>query len=167
MIGIGWPMPQPASSRVSGEYQRFSDSRRRADGAKSQLTGVVGAAVIVAMLIALPSLFADLPQPALGLSSSRRRSHSPTSRLPGGYGPNAARTLLHRGHRLPWCGHLRVLPGIVIAIAISVANVFRRVWWPHQAVLGKVPHLAGSTTSPVIPTPSCCRDARSFASTRR
>jgi MFS superfamily sulfate permease-like transporter len=38
---------------------------------------------------------------------------------------------------------LGVLPGIAIAVALSVANVFRRLWWPYQAILGRVPGLAG------------------------
>ena len=33
---------------------------------------------------------------------------------------------------------LGVLPGILIAIMLSILNVFRRVWWPHQAELGRV-----------------------------
>jgi MFS superfamily sulfate permease-like transporter len=36
-----------------------------------------------------------------------------------------------------------VLPGIVVAIALSVANVFRRAWWPYQTVLGRVPAMPG------------------------
>ena len=36
-----------------------------------------------------------------------------------------------------------VLPGIVIAVALSIANVFRRAWWPYQAVLGRVEGLPG------------------------
>ncbi|HVK35106.1 MAG TPA: sodium-independent anion transporter, partial [Microlunatus sp.] len=32
---------------------------------------------------------------------------------------------------------LGVLPGIVVAVALSILNVFRRTWWPHQAELGK------------------------------
>ena len=36
-----------------------------------------------------------------------------------------------------------VLPGIVIAIVLSVLLVFHHSWWPHGAVLGRVPDLAG------------------------
>ena len=36
-----------------------------------------------------------------------------------------------------------MLPGIAIAIVLSVMNVFRRSWWPYQTVLGRVPQLAG------------------------
>jgi MFS superfamily sulfate permease-like transporter len=36
-----------------------------------------------------------------------------------------------------------VLPGILLAIMLSILNVFRRVWWPHQAELGRVDGIAG------------------------
>jgi MFS superfamily sulfate permease-like transporter len=35
------------------------------------------------------------------------------------------------------------LPGIAIAVALSVAVVFRRAWWPHQEVLGRVVDVPG------------------------
>jgi MFS superfamily sulfate permease-like transporter len=38
---------------------------------------------------------------------------------------------------------LGVLQGIVIAVALSVLNAFRRSWWPYQAVLGRVEGLPG------------------------
>jgi MFS superfamily sulfate permease-like transporter len=38
---------------------------------------------------------------------------------------------------------LGVLPGILIAVALSILNVFRRVWWPHQAELGRVEGIDG------------------------
>ena len=33
---------------------------------------------------------------------------------------------------------LGVLPGIAVAVALSILNVFRRAWWPYQTVLGRV-----------------------------
>ena len=39
---------------------------------------------------------------------------------------------------------LGVLPGIAIAVGLSILNVFRRVWWPHQAELGRVDGLRRS-----------------------
>jgi MFS superfamily sulfate permease-like transporter len=36
-----------------------------------------------------------------------------------------------------------VLPGIVVAVALSVINLFRRSWLPYHAVLGRVPNLPG------------------------
>jgi MFS superfamily sulfate permease-like transporter len=38
---------------------------------------------------------------------------------------------------------LGVLPGIGVAVALSILNVFRRAWWPDQAVLGRVDGIAG------------------------
>ena len=38
---------------------------------------------------------------------------------------------------------LGVLPGIVVAVGLSILNVFRRTWWPHQAELGRAPGVAG------------------------
>jgi MFS superfamily sulfate permease-like transporter len=38
---------------------------------------------------------------------------------------------------------LGVLAGIAIAVALSVASVFRRTWWPYQTVLGRVDGLPG------------------------
>ena len=38
---------------------------------------------------------------------------------------------------------LGVLPGIAIAVALSILNVFRRAWWPYQTTLGRVAGLPG------------------------
>ena len=38
---------------------------------------------------------------------------------------------------------LGVLPGIAIAVALSILNVFRRTWWPYETVLGQVDGLPG------------------------
>ena len=38
---------------------------------------------------------------------------------------------------------LGVLPGIALAVALSIGNVFRRAWWPYQTVLGRVPGVRG------------------------
>ncbi len=66
MIGIG------AANAFAGLFQGFpistSGSRTAVaeqSGAKSQLTGVIGAAVVASMLLFLPSLLANLPQSAL------------------------------------------------------------------------------------------------------
>lgn len=144
MIGIG------SANIAAGLFQGFpvsTSSSRTAvaeqSGAKTQLTGLVGAGVITVMLLALPSLFADLPQPALGavvIAASISLADIPAWRK------------LYRQRRTDFILSMAaflgvvlfgVLPGIAIAIAMSVANVFRRVWWPHQATLGKVAHMAG------------------------
>jgi len=38
---------------------------------------------------------------------------------------------------------LGVLPGIALAVALSILNVFRRAWWPYDTELGRVDGLAG------------------------
>ena len=38
---------------------------------------------------------------------------------------------------------LGVLPGIAIAVALSILNVFRRAWWPYDTELGRVAGLEG------------------------
>ena len=66
MIGIG------AANLAAGLFQGFpvstSGSRTAVaerSGAKTQLTGVVGAALIILMIVLVPGLFRNLPQPAL------------------------------------------------------------------------------------------------------
>ena len=66
MIGIG------AANLAAGLFQGFpvstSGSRTAVaerSGAKTQLTGVTGAALIIVMIVLVPGLFRNLPQPAL------------------------------------------------------------------------------------------------------
>ena len=66
MLGIG------AANLAAGLFQGFpvstSGSRTAVaerSGAKTQLTGVTGAAVIIVMIVLVPGLFRNLPQPAL------------------------------------------------------------------------------------------------------
>jgi len=144
MIGIG------AANVAAGLFQGFpvstSGSRTAVaeqSGAKSQLTGLVGAGVITLMLIALPGLMKDLPQPTLGavviaaaisladVPASRRLWHQRKTDF-------AVMMTAFLGVML-----LGVLPGIVIAVVMSIANVFRRLWWPYHAVLGRLDDLPG------------------------
>lgn len=139
MIGIG------ASNIAAGLFQGFpvstSGSRTAvADqaGAKSQLTGLVGAGVITLMLVAIPGLMQDLPQPTLGavvIMAAWTLADIPASRR------------LWRQRRTDFgimmsaflgVVVLGVLPGIAIAVALSIINVFRRIWWPYHAVLGRL-----------------------------
>ena len=36
-----------------------------------------------------------------------------------------------------------MLPGILIAVGLSILNVFRRAWWPYQTELGRVDSIEG------------------------
>jgi high affinity sulfate transporter 1 len=139
MVGIG------AANLGAGLFQGFpvstSGSRTAVAyqaGAKSQVTGLVGAGIIVVMLVAFPGLFRDLPQPILAavvISASISLADLPATR----------RLWLQRRTEFAVCMAaflgvvlLGVLPGIALAVVISILNVFRRVWWPYMAVLGRV-----------------------------
>ncbi len=144
MIGIG------TANLAAGFFQGFpvstSGSRtavaERA-GAKTQLTGVVGAAVIILMIVLLPGLFRNLPQPALAavvITASLSLADIPgTARL---WRQRKAEFLLSIAAFLG-VALLGVLPGIAIAVALSILNVFRRAWWPYNTVLGRVEGLEG------------------------
>jgi high affinity sulfate transporter 1 len=150
MIGIG--AANLASSLFQGFPVSTSGSRTAVaaqSGARSQLTGVVGAAVIVLMLLLVPGLLRDLPQPALGavvIAASLSLADIPGTRQ------------LWRRRRMEFfvsitaflgVALLGVLPGIAVAVGISVLNVFRRLWWPYQAVLGRVRGLQAARSGAV------------------
>jgi high affinity sulfate transporter 1 len=138
MIGVG------AASIAAGFFQGFpvstSGSRTAVafqSGSRSQVTGLVGAATIVALLLVAPGLLRNLPQPALaavviaaslaladivGLRRLRRQRRSDFVLALVAFLSVAL---------------LGVLPGIGVAVGMSILNVFRRVWWPHQAILGR------------------------------
>ncbi|MFJ9815728.1 SulP family inorganic anion transporter [Streptomyces sp. NPDC101151] len=144
MAGVG------AANLAAGLFQGFpvstSGSRtavaERA-GARSQLTGVVGALLIVLMLVLAPGMFRDLPQPALAAVVI-------TASLSLAELPGVVR--LWRQRRTDFLlsvaaflgvALLGVLPGIALAVALSVFDVFRRAWWPYNTVLGRVSGLEG------------------------
>ncbi|MER6424577.1 sulfate permease [Streptomyces sp. NPDC001137] len=112
-------------------------------GAKSQLTGIVGAVLIVLMLVVLPGLFRNLPQPALAAvvitASLSLADIAGTGRL---WHQRKAEFLLSVAAFLG-VALLGVLPGIAVAVGLSILNVFRRAWWPYNTVLGRVPGLPG------------------------
>ena len=144
MIGIG------TANIAAGLFQGFpvstSGSRTAVAeqaGAKTQVTGLVGAVAITLILLLAPGMFRNLPQPTLAavviaaaLSLADVRG---TVRLlhdrPTEFGLSMAAFAGVVG--------LGVLPGIGVAVALSVGNVFRRTWWPYQTVLGRVPGIPG------------------------
>ncbi len=144
MIGIG--AANIAAGFVQGFAVSTSGSRTAVaeqSGAKSQLTGVVGAGIVVLLLLFFNSLLADLPQSALGavvIAAALSLMDISLLRKYGRVRPSAvALSLLTSGGVIVF----GVLPGIVIAIVLSVLLVFHHSWWPHGAVLGRVPDLAG------------------------
>ena len=95
------------------------------------------------MLLAVPGLLRNLPQPTL--AAVVIAAALSLADIPG-----TVRLLRQRRTEFSLSiaaflgvSLLGVLPGIAIAVALSICNVFRRLWWPYQTTLGRVPGLAG------------------------
>ncbi len=144
MIGLG------AANLASGFLQGFavstSGSRTAVaeqSGARSQLTGLVGAGLVATLLLLFQSLLADLPQSALAavviaaalslLNVGALRRYASVRRSALVLSLTASIGVIALG----------VLQGIVVAIILSVLMFFRRNWWPHGAVIGQVDGLDG------------------------
>ena len=144
MIGIG------VANVAAGFFQGFpaSTSASRTAvaeqaGAKTQITGLVGAAAIVLMLVFAPWLLQNLPQSVLAaivIAAALSLADIP------------ATVRLWRQRRVEFLlsitaflgvALLGVIQGIALAVALSILNVFRKVWWPYQTTLGRVPGLDG------------------------
>ena len=144
MIGIG------VANLAAGLFQGFpvstSGSRTAVaerSGAKTQLTGITGAVLIILMIVLVPGLFRNLPNPALAavvITASLSLADVPgTIRL---WRQRKAEFLLSIAAFLG-VALLGVLAGIAIAVGLSILNVFRRAWWPYDTVLGRVEGLPG------------------------
>jgi high affinity sulfate transporter 1 len=144
MLGIG------VANLAAGLFQGFpvstSGSRTAVaerSGAKTQLTGVTGAALITLMIVLVPGLFRNLPNPALAavvITAALSLADIPgTVRL---WRQRKTEFLLSIAAFLG-VALLGVLPGIAIAVGLSILNVFRRAWWPYDTVLGRVAGLPG------------------------
>jgi high affinity sulfate transporter 1 len=144
VIGIG------AANLAAGLFQGFpvstSGSRTavaESAGARTQVTGVVGAGAITLLLVLVPGLFKDLPQPMLAAVVI-----AASLSLADGAGMRR----LWRQRRVEFMlavaaflgvALFGVLPGIAVAVGLSVLNVFRRAWWPYHTVLGRADGVAG------------------------
>ncbi len=144
MVGMG------AANLAAGLFQGFavstSGSRTAVadqSGAKTQVTGLVGAGVVALLLLFLSGLLTDLPQAALAavvivaafslmdLEVLRRYFQVRRSALAISLVASAGVILFG------------VLQGIIVAVVLAILLFFRRSWWPHGAVLGKVHGLEG------------------------
>lgn len=138
MVGMG------AANIAAGLFQGFaistSGSRTAVaeqSGAKSQVTGLVGAGVVVALLLVFNSLLADLPQSALAavviaaalslidIGVLRRYAQVRRSAL-------VLSLVATVGVML-----FGVLQGILIAVVLSILYFFEKNWRPHGSVLGR------------------------------
>ena len=144
MTGIG------AANLAAGFFQGFpvSTSASRTavaerSGAKTQLTGITGAALIILMIVLVPGLFRNLPQPALAavvITASLSLTDVPAVvRL---WRQRKAECLLSAAAFLGVV-LLGVLAGIAVAVGLSILNIFRQAWWPYNTVLGRVRGVKG------------------------
>ena len=144
MIGLG------AANVAAGLFQGFpissSSSRTpvaEAGGAKTQLTGVVGALTVALLLLLAPNLLKDLPSSALAAVVIASAI---------GLFEFADLRRIFRIQRWEfWLSVLcfvgvatfGVIPGIAVAIAIAVIEFLWDGWRPHHAVLGRVDGVRG------------------------
>ena len=144
LVGIG------SANLLAGLFSGFpistSGSRTAVaeqSGAKTQLTGIVAAAAVLAMLLFLPGLVKDMPQPVLAavviaasisLFDLKELRHLWTIRK-SEFGLAAACIL--------GVAFVGVLEGIIIAVVLSILQFFERAWRPHSAILGKTDTVAG------------------------
>jgi high affinity sulfate transporter 1 len=124
---------------ASGSRTAIVDAMR----ARSQVAGVVAAASVVLVVVAVPGLIGLIPKAALGgivvYAAFRLVDVRGLRRL-------ARFRATELGLALAACGGVLVfdvLAGILVAIALSVADLFARVARPPASVLGRVPGLAG------------------------
>jgi len=144
MVGLG------AANVAAGLFQGFpissSSSRTpvaEAAGSRTQLTGVVGALAVGALLLVAPSLLRDLPNSALAAVVIASAV---------GLFEFADLARIRRIQRwefwlsivcfagVAWLG---AIPGIGFAIVIAVIEFLWDGWRPYAAVLGRVPGLRG------------------------
>jgi len=144
MIGLG------AANLAAGFFQGFpissSSSRTpvaEAAGAKTQLTGVVGAIAVALLLVFAPNLLKDLPSSALAAVV--------IAAAIGLFEFADLRRILRIQQWEFWLSIVcfigvamfGVIPGIGIAIAIAVIEFLWDAWRPHYAVLGRVEGIRG------------------------
>ena len=132
MIGIG------AANAFAGLFQGFpistSGSRTAVaekSGAKSQVTGLVGAALVVVMLVLLPDLLSNLPNSALAaIVIAAALSLMDVTAATKFFRIRKSSFVLMLTATLGVI-FFGVLEGILIAVALSILMFFRRSWWPQ------------------------------------
>jgi len=155
MVGLG--MANVAAAFFQGFPISSSSSRTpvaEAAGAKTQMTGVVGAILIALLLVFAPNLLKDLPNTALAAvviaSAIGLIEVSDLRRI-------------YRIQRWEfWLSMvcfagvavLGAIPGIALAIVIAVIEFLWDGWRPHSAVLGRVESCKGLSRHHSVPAGS-------------
>ena len=144
MVGLG------AANLAAGLFQGFpisaSSSRTpvaAAAGARTQLTGIVGAVAVAALLMAAPNLLRNLPTAALAAvviaSAIMLVEISDLRRI---YRIQRWEFWLSIGC-MAGVAILGAIPGIGLAILVAVIEFLWDGWRPHSAVLGRVDGIKG------------------------
>jgi MFS superfamily sulfate permease-like transporter len=144
LVGIG------TANLLAGLFQGFpistSGSRTAVaeqSGAKTQLTGVVAAGLVLAMLLFVPGLVRNLPMSVLAaiviVASISLLDIVALRRL----WANQRSEFVVAMICVSGVALVGVLEGILIAVAVSILQIFTRAWRPHSAVLGKARGVAG------------------------
>jgi high affinity sulfate transporter 1 len=139
-----------AANVAAGFFQGFSVSASssrtpvaESAGAKSQVTGLVGAVAIALMLLFFPNLLRNLPDSALAAVVISAAI---------GLIEVAGVRKLYRWRRMEFLlsivcflgvAVLGVIEGIFLAVGLALLDFIRRAWRPYDAVLGRVDDLKG------------------------
>jgi high affinity sulfate transporter 1 len=139
-----------AANVAAGLFQGFSVSASssrtpvaEAAGAKTQVTGLVGALAIALLLLLFPNLLQNLPDSALAAVVISAAI---------GLIEVAGVRKLYRVRKTEFAlsiacflsvAVLGVIEGIFIAVALALLDFIRRAWRPYDAVLGRVDDLKG------------------------
>jgi MFS superfamily sulfate permease-like transporter len=144
MVGLG--VANLATSFFQGFPISSSSSRTpvaEAAGARTQLTGVVGALAITLMLVLAPNLLKDLPHTGLAAVV--------IAAAIGLFEVSDLRRIYRIQRWEFWLSMacfagvatLGAIPGIALAIVIAVIEFLWDGWRPHSAVLGRVDRVKG------------------------
>ena len=137
MVGIG------SANLLAGLFSGFpvsTSSSRTAvaeqSGAKTQLTGVVAGLLVLAMLLFVPGLVKNLPQPALAaIIITAAISLFDMQALRHLWQVRRSEFMLAVVCALGVI-LIGVLQGIIIAVFVAILQFFERFWRPYSAVLG-------------------------------
>ena len=129
----GFPVSASAGRTVAAE----------SSGSLTQMTGVIGALCILVLLTFTNGLLQSLPNSALAaivIAAALRLFDLATLRS---LWKVRKSEFLHSLAALLGVAIFGVLPGIAVAVALSLGDFVRQAWRPHTAVLGRIPGRKG------------------------
>jgi high affinity sulfate transporter 1 len=137
MIGVGTAniaagLFQGFAVSVSGSRTAVADQA----GAKSQVTGLVGAGLVVLLLVFFPAFLKDLPQTALAAVVIAAALSLADFGVLRAYWRVRKTSLALSLVATVGVILFGVLEGILVAVLLAIILFFRRSWWPPGEVLG-------------------------------